>query len=135
MEDSPKPTTIMIANDSHVVLSSIEAARAAESAGLDATRRQMFATAVSELARNIVKYAGSGRLLLREVRLDSRTGVEATAEDDGPGIPDIELAMTDHFSSSGTLGLGLPGVRRMVDEFEITSEPGQGTRVTIRAWR
>ena len=135
MESFPEPVPIMIASDSDVVLSSVAAGRTAREAELGPTGNQMFATAVSELARNIVKYAGTGSVVVREVRDGPRVGVEATAEDAGPGIADIELALTDHFSSGGTLGLGLPGVRRMVDDFEIDSEPGRGTRITIRKWR
>jgi serine/threonine-protein kinase RsbT len=117
-----------------VALSVVRANQAAAAVGLDGAARQQFATAVSELARNIFKYAGSGELRIRELGTGQRAGVEATAIDQGPGIEDIERAMTDHFSSGGTLGHGLPGVRRMMDEFEIDSEPGQGTQVTIRRW-
>ncbi len=102
--------------------------------GFDKSRSQMVVTAVSELARNIVKFASLGELVLRTVTRGVSKGVEAVADDQGPGIEDLEQAMQDHFSSSGTLGLGLPGVKRIMDEFEIESEPGRGTRVTIRKW-
>ena len=102
--------------------------------GFDKTRSQMVATAVSELARNIIKYASRGEVILRPVTQGASKGVEAVAEDAGPGIEDLEQALQDHFSSSGTLGLGLPGVKRIMDEFDIESEPGRGARVTIRKW-
>jgi serine/threonine-protein kinase RsbT len=102
--------------------------------GFDRSCSQMVATAVSELARNIIKYAGCGEVILRSVKRGSTSGVEAVAEDQGPGIKNMVQALQDHFSSSGTLGLGLPGVKRMMDEFDIESEPDRGTRVTIRKW-
>ena len=102
--------------------------------GFDELVCQMIATAVSELANNIVKYAGCGEIRIDSINPGSRTGIEVTARDRGPGIEDIQQAMADHYSSGNTLGLGLPGVRRMMDEFEITSEPGKRTMVTIRKW-
>ena len=103
-------------------------------AGFDDTPSRMIATAVSELVRNILKYAGSGEIRLRRVKEPSRRGIEIEALDQGPGIADCEAAMRDHFSSGGTLGLGLPGVKRMMDEFSLESTPGEGTRVTARKW-
>jgi anti-sigma regulatory factor (Ser/Thr protein kinase) len=111
----------------------IEASRIAREIGFSATEAQAISTAASELTRNILKYAGSGQLSIKEIGAnDGRRGIEVTASDRGPGIADVDAAMSDHFSSSGTLGLGLPGVKRMMDEFEIESEPGRGTRVVIR---
>jgi anti-sigma regulatory factor (Ser/Thr protein kinase) len=91
-------------------------------------------TAVSELATNILKYAKQGQVTIREVREGERIGFEAVATDRGPGIEDVQKALQDHFSSSGTLGLGLPGVRRLMDDFDIRSVAGEGTAVTIRKW-
>jgi serine/threonine-protein kinase RsbT len=91
-------------------------------------------TVVSELARNIVRYASRGEIVLRLVDGGGRRGVEVLASDDGPGIADIRLAMRDGFSTSGSFGLGLPGVRRLMDEFEISSARGRGTTVTARKW-
>ena len=93
-----------------------------------------LATAVSELCTNVIKYAGTGRVRLRPVRRRQQPGMEAIIEDRGPGIPDLEIAMQEHVSTGGTLGLGLPGARRLVDEFVIQSEPGQGTRVKVTKW-
>ncbi len=103
-------------------------------AGFDETPSRMIATVVSELVRNILKYAGTGEIRLRQVKRTGGHGIEIEAVDRGPGIADCEAAMRDHFSSGGTLGLGLPGVRRMMDEFTLESTPGKGTRVTVRKW-
>lgn len=80
-------------------------------------------------------YARKGDISFRKVHASARVGLEVAATDDGPGIPDVRLALRDGFSTSGSLGLGLPGVRRLMDEFEITSESGKGTRVIVRKWR
>src|SRR6266480_3770706 len=106
----------------------------ARQCGFPSTERAVVATAVSELARNIIRYAARGEIVLRLVDDSCRRGVEVLAADDGPGIRDVALAMQDGFSTSGGLGLGLPGVRRMMDEFEIRSEFGKGTTVTTRKW-
>lgn len=92
-------------------------------------------TAASELARNILKYAGRGSLRYSRRTEGTREGVEVVVEDNGPGIKDIEMALTDNYSTSGTLGLGLPGVRRLVDEFDLNSEVGVGTIVKITVWK
>ena len=95
----------------------------------------LIATAISELARNIVSYARKGEITLKMVQALSRQGVLIIASDSGPGIRDIPQALRDGFSTSGSLGLGLPGVRRLMDEFEITSKPGRGTIVTVKKWK
>ena len=102
--------------------------------GFDDIVSQMIATAVSELANNIIKYAGRGEILLERIIVQNRAGMEVIARDSGPGIEDIQKAMADHYSTGDTLGLGLPGVKRMMDEFELTSKPGKRTTVTIRKW-
>ena len=103
-------------------------------AGFGETPSRMIATAVSELVRNILKYAGSGEIRLRRVKEPGRRGIEIEVVDQGPGIADCAAAMDDHFSSGGTLGLGLPGVKRLMDAFRLESTPGEGTRVTARKW-
>jgi serine/threonine-protein kinase RsbT len=95
----------------------------------------LVATSISELARNIVSYARRGEITLKMVRASNREGISIIASDSGPGIPDIRQAMRDGFSTSGSLGLGLPGVRRLMDEFEIASQPGRGTVVTVKKWK
>ncbi len=108
----------------------------AAEAGFNKTGQALIATAVSELATNILRYAGRGELHLKILREKGRTGMEIVAADEGPGIADTMLAMQDHYSSQkGSLGLGLPSVKRIMDEFEITSHPGQGTHIRARKWR
>lgn len=92
-------------------------------------------TAASELARNVVEYGGGGTVRLEMVSDGRRVGLRLTFEDKGPGIEDVALVMKDGYSSSGGLGLGLGGARRLSNEFEIASKPGEGTRVSITRWR
>jgi serine/threonine-protein kinase RsbT len=108
-----------------------ELSRVAGFAGSDPT---MIAAAISEVVTNIFAYAGQGEIILSLVRKLGRQGIMIVARDDGPGIADIELALRDGFSTGNSLGLGLPGVRRLMDEFEIVSQPGHGTVVTMRKW-
>lgn len=103
--------------------------------GFDAVGKNRFATAVSELVQNVLRYAQRGWIEVRVLDRGIRHGVEAVVEDQGPGIADLERAMQDRVSTGGGLGLGLPGTRRMMDEFELESRVGQGTKVTIRLWR
>ena len=93
-----------------------------------------LSTAVSELVTNVIKYAESGLITLRPTLQIARPGIEVVVEDRGPGISDIEAAMTANVSTGGTLGVGLPGTKRLVDEFDIESHPGAGTRVRILKW-
>jgi anti-sigma regulatory factor (Ser/Thr protein kinase) len=124
-----------IGSEADATRSVIEASRIAREIGFSANDVQSISTATSELVRNILKYAGTGNLSIKEIRTDDgRHGIEITVNDRGPGIADVEAALRDHFSSGGTLGLGLPGVKRMMDDFEIDSEPGRGTRVVIRKY-
>ena len=98
----------------------------------DVTR---IVTAASELTRNVFRYAGSGVVYWRKVNTGEHVGIELTFEDSGPGIPDIEQAMEMGYTTSGGLGLGLPGAKRLMDEMEIESAVGQGTTVTVKKWR
>ena len=92
-------------------------------------------TAASELARNTYDYGGGGRMVLDVVEDGRRQGLRLVFEDEGPGIPDIEQALADGYTSGGGLGMGLGGSRRLVNEFEIESGPGAGTRITAVRWR
>ena len=121
--------------DSDVVAARQKRRELASQCGFPSTDLAVVATAISELARNIVRYAVRGEVILRLIDDNGRRGVEVVATDDGPGIPDITLAMQDGYSTSGSLGLGLPGVRRLMDEFEIASDFGKGTTVTARKWK
>lgn len=95
-----------------------------------------LATAVSELAHNLVRHATrGGTITIAALSRNGEIGIEVTAEDDGPGIPDVTLAMQDGFSSTDGLGAGLPGVKRLMDDFVITSTVGTGTRIVARKWR
>jgi serine/threonine-protein kinase RsbT len=125
---------IQIRTDLDATRAALESTRFAREAGFEETPTRMIATAVSELARNILKYARTGYVYLRPVQEMRRRGIEVEATDRGPGIRDVEGAMQDHVSTSGTLGLGLPGVRRLMDEFSLESAPGKGTRVTAIKW-
>lgn len=125
---------IIVRDERSLNVAVIEATRVAQTAGLSKVATQQLATVTSELARNILKYAGHGRVQLEVLEQNGRSGVRVVATDRGPGIEDIEQAMADHFSTGGTLGLGLSGARRMMDELRITSEPGKGTRVEATKW-
>ena len=106
----------------------------AETLGFGDVQRIEIATAVSEISRNILNYAGEGEMTFAVVREGARTGLQVRAQDHGPGIPDLTLAMSDGYSTGNGLGLGLPGARRLMDTFEITSDP-TGTRITMAKWR
>jgi serine/threonine-protein kinase RsbT len=102
---------------------------------LTSTDQTLLATAISEVARNITTYAKRGEVLLSVIRDSSgRRGIKVVAQDQGPGIENLELALQDGFTSGGGLGLGLPGARRLVHEFEIETAPGRGTKVTLVMW-
>jgi serine/threonine-protein kinase RsbT len=102
--------------------------------GLSQAAREALATAVSELGRNILVHAWTGEIVLAAVDDGARKGVLVIARDDGPGIVDLAQALQDGFSTSNGLGLGLPSVRRLMDEFELLSNPGQGTTVRMLKW-
>ena len=100
-------------------------------AGSDLT---IIATAISEVARNIVEHAGKGGIILQSVEENPRRGLIIIAHDEGPGIPDITRALQDGYSTGKGLGLGLPGTKRLMDEFEIVSEVGKGTTISMKKW-
>jgi len=128
--------TIPILSDQDIVAARQSGRAMAAKLGFSATDQICIATAISELSRNIVEYAKEGEILLSPCRAheNGMVGVQIVARDRGPGIPDISLAMKDGYSTSRSLGLGLPGTRRLMDDFEIASEAGKGTKVTIRKW-
>jgi len=133
---SPEPQREMpIRSEGDIVTTRRTVREVAQRLGFGITDVTRIVTATSELARNVVLYAGSGVIRWRELGISSRVGVELTLEDNGPGITDIEQAMQEGYTTSGGLGLGLPGTKRLMDEFEIASEVGKGTRVTVRKWR
>ena len=107
----------------------------AQRSGFSETESTLIATIISELARNIVLYADVGEIVLEKAHnSDKRRGIVIISRDKGPGIPDVQRALVGGYSTSGGLGLGLCGVRRMVDEFNIDTEAGKGTTVTAKKW-
>jgi serine/threonine-protein kinase RsbT len=121
---------VAIKTDLDVVVARQKGRSMAEALGFSAPDLAQIVTAISELARNIRSYAECGEIRLQETRDAGRPGISIVAKDSGPGIVNVDHALLDGYSTSGSLGLGLPGVRRMMDEFEIQSEPGRGTTVT-----
>jgi serine/threonine-protein kinase RsbT len=117
-----------------VVLARQLARKLATECGMRLIDLTKMATAVSELARNTMVYGGGGDMDWQIIDENSRVGLRLTFRDEGPGIPDIKLAMTDGWTSGSGLGLGLTGAKRLVDEFELDTAPGQGTRITITRW-
>lgn len=127
--------TIAIESDADVVTARQQARELAAELDLSSTDQTLLATAISEVARNITHYARRGEVSVGIVEDgDGRRGIRVVARDDGPGIEDVERAMQDGYTTGGGLGLGLPGARRLVDEFELDSGPGRGTTVTLVKW-
>lgn len=106
----------------------------AHTIGFSSVEQTLIATAISEVARNIKQYAQTGEIHLHAVGTPGRRGLQIVATDQGPGIADLDLAMQDGYSTSGSLGLGLPGAKRIMDEFAIRSAAGQGTTVVMTKW-
>ena len=126
---------VTISSDQDIVLARQKGRSLALELGFSSGDATLIATAISELARNIVSYAVKGEITVKGIQGSNRIGIFVTASDNGPGIPDIRQALRDGFSTSGSLGLGLPGVRRLMDEFEIASKLGQGTTIGVKKWR
>jgi len=127
-------TFVTITSVSDIITAREHGRNIGKSLGFSSTDLTIIATIISEVARNILLYAKQGEMILGAVKHGNRQGIVIIAKDRGPGIPDINLAMHDGYSTGKGLGLGLPGVRRLTDEFEIISEVGKGTIVTMRKW-
>jgi serine/threonine-protein kinase RsbT len=125
----------VIRSDLDIVIARTMARDTARSLGFGAIDQARIATAVSELARNIFLYAGTGSVTVREIERNGRKGLEIVCEDQGPGIANIDLVMQDGYSTSRGMGMGLPGAKRLMDEFDIKSQEGRGTTITCRKWR
>lgn len=125
----------VIRSDLDIVIARTLARDTAKAMGFGAIDQARIATAVSELARNIFLYAGTGSVAVREIERTGRKGIEIVCEDQGPGIMSIDLVMQDGYSTSRGMGMGLPGAKRLMDEFDIRSSEGQGTTITCRKWR
>ncbi|MFF0829714.1 anti-sigma regulatory factor [Brevibacillus sp. NPDC003359] len=128
------PETINIEQESDIVTARQVGRNMSKLFGFGTITQSRIATSISELARNIYLYAGTGTITISPVEREGMIGLQITANDNGPGIPDIRQALDDGYSTSGALGAGLPGVRRMMDEFEIHSTQGEGTRVVVVKW-
>jgi serine/threonine-protein kinase RsbT len=125
---------VAVRGDADIVAARQAAREAASRIGFPPTDLTAIATAVSEVARNIVRFASSGEIVI-EILEEPRSGIRIVARDVGPGIPDVEEALQDGYSTYKGLGLGLPGTRRLMDEFGVVSETGRGTTVTMTKWR
>jgi serine/threonine-protein kinase RsbT len=125
---------VAIRTDADVVTARQEARTMGTGLGFSSTDLTLLATAISEIARNITTYAGEGEVALRMLNDGGRMGIEVVASDDGPGIENVELAMQDGYTTGNGLGLGLPGTRRLVDEFDLETVPGGGTKVRLVKW-
>jgi serine/threonine-protein kinase RsbT len=126
---------VAIERDVDIVTARQKGREIAAAIGFSNTDQTLIALAISEIARNIISYARSGKMSLNRLDEHGRSGLRIIAQDDGPGIADIELAMRDGYSTGKSLGLGLPGAKRLMDEFELISALGHGTTVTMKKWR
>jgi len=131
MEDEHR---LPIRSESDILTARQRGRELAAAVGFSGSDLTIVATAISEIARNIVEYAGRGEMVFTLVRDGQSRGIVVVARDEGPGIPDVNLAMQDGFSTRRSLGLGLPGARRLMDEFDVQSEAGRGTTVTMKKW-
>jgi serine/threonine-protein kinase RsbT len=132
MEDEVR---VPINSDADLVAARAEGRAMAERLGFPRPDPTLIATAISEVARNIVVHVGRGEIVLRPLQEVNRYGLVVIATDEGPGIRDIEAAVRDEYSGRGSLGLGLPGARRLMDDFEVASDADTGTTVMMKKWR
>ena len=126
---------VPIQADGDLVVARAQARALAQRLGFRPPDPTLIATAISELARNLVVHVGHGEIIMRPLREDRRYGVLVVVRDEGEGIADVDAALEIGQASRGGLGLGLPGARRLMDEFEVESELGKGTTITMRKWR
>ncbi len=125
---------VRIQNSADIVAARQQGRNLASQAGFSHSNLTIIATAISEVARNIVEYAKEGEVIITLISDASKKGVEIIAADNGPGIPDVTTVMRDGFSTGKGLGIGLPGAKRLMDEFAIASQVGNGTVVTMKKW-
>jgi serine/threonine-protein kinase RsbT len=126
---------VPISDDADLIAARAQGRELAAGQGFSRTDATLIATAISEVARNIVVHVGRGEIVLRPVDDGRRCGLVVVARDEGPGIRDVEAAVEHGFATGEGLGLGLPGARRLMDDFEVASSPGKGTTVTMVKWR
>jgi serine/threonine-protein kinase RsbT len=134
LPDGVDEARVTVASDTDIVTARQRGRMLASQLGFTSGDATIVATAISELARNIVLYAKRGEVIVVPVEVKDNRGLIITARDEGEGIADIRQAMQDGYSTSGRLGVGLPGVKRLMDEFEIVSEAGKGTTVIVKKW-
>lgn len=134
MRGVPGEVVVPIERELDIVSARQKGRELAAALGFSSTDQTLLATAISEVARNIMSYAGKGTVTLQTLEEGARRGLLIIAEDHGPGIPDIELAMRDGYSTGKSLGLGLPGAKRLMDSFALLSTVGAGTTVTMTKW-
>ncbi len=127
-------SVVPISSSADIVTARQRGRALAAALGFSGSDLTLIATAISELARNIIEYAISGEIVLSHEDAEGRPGIVIIARDEGPGIPDVSRALSAGYSTGPGLGLGLPGVRRLMDDFEITSNTGRGTTVSVRKW-
>jgi len=125
---------VVVESDADCVVARQKGREVAAQLGFSGSDLTRIATAISEIARNIVEYAKGGEMKFAAAKRDTKVGIVVVARDEGPGIPNMPLAMQDGYSTGKGLGLGLPGAKRLMDEFEVESEVGKGTTVTMRKW-
>ena len=125
---------VPVSRDADVVLARQKGREVAALVGFSATEQTLIATAISEVTRNIVKFADRGEVVISMIAAGARRGVSVVARDVGEGIADIEQAMQDGFSTYDGFGLGLPGTKRLMDRFDLDSVPGEGTTITMEKW-
>jgi serine/threonine-protein kinase RsbT len=126
---------IAIAHEADIVTARQKGREVAAGVGFAGTEQTLIATAISEVARNMLTYATRGEIVLAPIEEGRRQGILVIARDQGPGIDNLDLAMRDGYSTSKSLGMGLPGAKRLMDEFDIVSARGQGTVITMKRWR
>ena len=126
---------VQIEREADIVLARQAGRQLAAQLGFSSTDQTLIATAISEVARNIVVYAQHGEIVLNKADDGVRVGIVVVAIDNGPGIDNKEMAMRDGYSTKNSLGLGLPGARRLMDDFALESEVGRGTRVSMTKWK
>jgi serine/threonine-protein kinase RsbT len=130
----PEHQRVKVGSDGDVVLARQTGRKFAETLGFAGSDLTVISTAISELARNIIQYADHGEIVVGPAREKGKLGIQVVAKDSGPGIANIDLAMRDGYSTGVGMGLGLPGARRLMDEFDISSEVSKGTTVVIKKW-
>ena len=133
--DRPNAERLLITDGDQVVRVRQAVRRWAQDLGFSLIEQTKIVTAASELARNVLQHGGGGQATIEAVDASGRRGLRLTFEDQGPGIPDIDLAMKEGYTTAGGLGLGLPGAKRLSNDFFICSTPGKGTRVVISRWK